>query len=268
MEQITSVLASIDFDFSTFLKALAILAVGTILLGGIGRFAFGKRSTLNHSVSSSIAILFIYAATIVLYSMGARFQAFIAPLPFVTFTGAKMTLFSFVGSDYTVICSQLLSMIILAFIMNLFDVIIPTGKTMIGWFFFRVLTVVLGMAGHLMVTWLFTTYLPAGLVTYAPTILLILLILLLLVGALKLIVGALLATANPLIGAFYTFFFATIVGKALTKAVLTTAILSAILLALHYIGCSVVYIASAALVAYIPLLILLIIIWYIVNKFF
>ena len=41
-------------------------------------------------------------------------------------------------------------------------------------------------------------------------ILLGLLILLLLVGALKIVIGALLATVNPRIGAFYTFFFATI----------------------------------------------------------
>ena len=81
------------------------------------------------------------------------------------------------------------------------------------------------MALHLIVTQLFTTYLPQGLVTYAPTILLALLVLLLLVGALKIVVGAILATVNPLIGAFYTFFFATIVGKALSKAMLTALLL-------------------------------------------
>ena len=43
---------------------------------------------------------------------------------------------------------------------------------------------------------------------------------LLLVGALKLVVGAVLATVHPLIGAFYTFFFATLVGKALTMCLL------------------------------------------------
>lgn len=268
MEQIKSLLNSIDFDSAIFLKAILILAAGTILLGAIGRFAFGKRSVLNHSVSSAIAILFVYAATVVLYSLGARYQAFIAPMPFVTFSGTEMTLFSFAGSDYTVICTQLLSMIILSFLINLFDVILPNGKRVLGWFIYRCLTVALGMAAHLLVTWLFTTYLPEGLVTYAPTIILALLILLLLVGALKLVVGAVLATVNPLIGAFYTFFFATIVGKALSKAVLTTAILTAIVLALQYIGCTVISIASAALIAYIPILLLLIVVWYVVSRIF
>lgn len=263
MNEIRQLFASIDFDH--FWKALLVLAAGTIVLGTVGRFAFGKRSALNHSVSSAIGILFVYAATVVLYSMGARYQRFIAPLPFVSFSGTEMTLFNFFAADYTLICTQLLSMIILAFLANLFDGILPKGKKIIGWLFFRCLTVVLAMAAHLAVDWLFTTYLPQGLVTYAPTIVLCLLILLLGVGALKVVIGALLATVNPLIGAFYTFFFATIVGKALSKAILTTAILTAIILALNYIGIAAVSIASAALIAYIPLLVILIAVWYVVG---
>ena len=94
------------------------------------------------------------------------------------------------------------------------------------------------------------------------------LVLLLLTGALKILVGALLTTVNPIIGGLYTFFFANIVGKQITKAVLTTVILSAIVIALRYIGLTVISIASAALVAYIPIAIILVVLWYIVYKFF
>ena len=266
MDTIITLLDSVNFDWSTFLKAAAILAIGSILLGSIGRFAFGKRSVINHSVSSAIGILFIYAATVVLYSAGARFQAFIVPLPFVNFNGAHMFLFSFSGADYTEICAQVLSMIILAFLANLFDTVIPNGKGIIAWLFLRCLSIVLAMATHWCVTVMLSTYLPIGLVTYAPVILLGLIVLLLLVGALKIVVGAVLSTVNPLIGAFYTFFFATLVGKALTKAVLTTAILCAAVWALNYIGCTVISIASAALIAYIPLLVIVLIVWYVVCK--
>ena len=268
MEQIRQLLASVDFDSATFIKAALILAVGSILLGAISRFIFGKRSTLNYAISSAIGIIFVYAATVVLYSAGVQYQAFVAPLPLVTFAGDKMVLFSFFNADYTAICSEVLSMIILAFLANLVEAILPRGKHLLSWFFFRVLTVVLAIAAHLVVTWLFTRYLPQGLVTYAPTILLALLVILLLVGALKFIVGALLSTVHPLIGAFYTFFFATLVGKALTKAVLTTAIISGIVLAFNYVGCTAVSIATAALIAYIPLLIVLLVIWYVVSKVF
>lgn len=266
MEQIKALLDSAGFETDVFLKALLILAVGSILLGGIGRFAFGKRSLLNKSVSSAIGILFVYALTVALHSAGAQFRNFLAPLPFVSIDNDTVTLFQFLGTYYTIICSQVLSMIILAFLANLIDSIMPRGKHFLVWLLCRCLTVILAMGAHLIVTWLLTNYLPEGLVTYAPVILLGLLILLLLVGALKLVVGAVLSTVNPLIGAFYTFFFATIVGKALTKAVITTAILSALLFGLQYIGCTAISIASGALIAYIPLLLILLVIWYLVGK--
>ena len=265
MEEIKSWLNGVDFHSDVFWKSVVIMAVGTLLLGAIGRFIFGKKSVLNQSVSSAIGILFVYAATVVFRSLGGKFEMFVAPLPLVSFTGDKMHLFSFAGADYTIICTQILSMIILAFLANLMETFLPRGKRLIGWLFFRCLSVVLAIGAHLIVTWLFTRYLPEGLVTYAPTILLGLLILLLLVGALKLIVGAVLATVNPLIGAFYTFFFATIVGKALTKAIFTAGILCGVVAGLTYIGCVSVSIAAAALVAYIPLLLILLLVWYIVS---
>ena len=134
--------------------------------------------------------------------------------------------------------------------------------------FRAVLTVVIGYLIHLVVIGLFATYLPEGLVTYAPVILLALLILMLLTGALKIVVGAVLSTVNPIIGGLYTFFFASVIGKQITKAVLTTAILSGLVIGLQAIGFGVVSIASAALMAYIPFMVLLIILWYIVFRIF
>lgn len=268
MENITQYFSSLSFSFDSFWKAALILLVGTFLLSVFGRFIFGKRSALNNAVSSAIGILFIYAATVVLRSTGAQFSSFIAPLPFVTISGESLTLFSFTGAHYTAICTEILSMIILSFLVNLADGWLPRGKNLFSWVFFRCLTVVIGYMMHLVVVWLFSAYLPEGIVTYAPAILLGILVLLLLTGALKILVGALLSTVNPIIGGLYTFFFATVIGKQVTKAVLTTAILCAITIGLQYIGISVISIASAALMAYVPLLILLIVLWYVVCKFF
>lgn len=268
MESIMEYFSSIQINFDSFWKATLILLLGTFLLSVLGRFVFGKRSALSLAVSSAIGILFIYAVTVVLKSAGAQFSQLIAPLPFVTISGNDLVLFSFTGAHYTDICSEVLSMIILSFLVNLADGWLPRGKKLFSWLFFRCLTVVIGYLMHLVVVWLFATYLPEGIVTYAPTILLGLLILLLLTGCLKILVGALLSTVNPIIGGLYTFFFATVIGKQITKAVLTTAILSGIVIGLQYIGVRVISIASSALMAYVPLLILLIILWYIVCKLF
>ena len=266
MDQIKAMLAEAQFNTTAFWYAAGILCAGTILLACVSRVLFGKRATLNQAISASIGILFIYALCIVLYSAGMQFSGIVTTLPFINITGSNMSLFSFSAADYTLISSQLLSMVILAFIANLVDGVIPKGKNLFSWLFLRCVSIVCAIALHYGVVWLFTHYLPEGLVTYAPVILLGLLILLLLVGALKYLVGILLATASPLIGAFYTFFFATVAGKALTKAMLTTAILASIVMGLHAVGISVISIATAALFAYIPLLIVLLVIWYIISR--
>lgn len=267
MEALKEQLLSIHFDSGLFWKAALLLTIGTLVLGCIGRYSFGKHSILDHAVSSAIGILFVYAATVVIFSMGgAEYKSFVAPLPFIRLTEGTMSIFVFQGTDFPLICEQLVNMIILAFFANLIDSALPRGEHFISWLFFRCLTIVLAIAIQLGVAWLFTTYLPQGIVTYAPTILLIVLLLMLAVGAFKILVGAAIATVNPLVGALYTFFFATFIGKALSKSVLTTIILSALVWGLNYLGVTTVAIGAAALVAYIPLLIALLIIWYVVNK--
>lgn len=268
MDTVIDFFSSIDFNFSTFWKAALILLLGTFLLSVFGRFVFGKRSALNNAVSSAIGILFIYAVTVVLNSLGSEFQALVAPLPFVTISGEELILFRFTGTHYTIICSEILSMIILAFLVNLADGWLPKGKNLFSWLFFRIITVVVGFILHLIVVGLFATYLPEGLVIYAPTVLLAILILMLLTGALKILVGAVLTTVNPIIGGLYTFFFATIIGKQVTKAVLTTGILCGLVVGLQYIGLTGISIALAALTAYIPFLLILIVLWYIVYRVF
>lgn len=268
MEEIINLFSSTGLDFWSLVKAGGILLLGCLLISTVGRFAFGKRSVLNNAVSSAIGILFIYAITVVLRSAGLQFQSLIAPLPFVTISGESLELFSFAGADYTVICTEVLSMIILSFLVNLADGWLPKGKSILGWLFFRCLTVVVAYLLHLIVVGLFTRYLPEGIVTYAPAVLLVLLVVMLLTGALKIVVGALLTTVNPLIAALYTFFFANVVGKQVTKAVLTTGLLALLVTGLHYVGFSVISIASAALIAYIPFALLLVVLWYIVYKVF
>lgn len=268
MDTIIQSFQSIGIDFHTFWKAVLILLAGTLIISLFGRFVFGKRSALNIAMSSAIGIIFIYGATVVIGSVSAELDRFVAPLPFVTIADRSMTLFAFEGAHYTTVCSEILSMVILSFLVNLADEWLPDGKNVFTWVFFRCLTVVVGYLLHLVVVWLFTALLPEGIVIYAPTILLGLLILLLLTGALKLVVGAVLSSVNPIIGGLYTFFFATAIGKQITKAMLTTALLTALVWGLRHIGLGVISFAGAALSAYIPVLLLLVVLWYLVMKVF
>lgn len=268
MDAVIRYFDSLELDFWYLTKIGLVLLLGTFLVSLLGRFIFGKRSALTHAVSSAIGILFVYAVTVVVKITGVQLDQFLSPLPYVTITGEELVFFSFLTAELPVICSEVLSMVILAFLVNLADGWLPRGKNIFSWIFFRCLTVVIAIMLHLVVLGLIYAILPEGIMAYAPMVLLGILVLLLLTGALKIIVGALLSTVNPVIGALYTFFFATFLGKQITKAVLTTALLSGLVVALNYMGCAAISIASAALIAYIPFAVLLVVLWYIVGKLF
>lgn len=268
MDTIVSFFQDFSIDFHLFWKAALILLIGTLVLSLLGRFAWGKRSVLNAAVSSVFGILFIYAISVVLRSAGMQYADWIAPLPFVTISNNAISLFSFAGAHYTVICSEILSMIILAFLVNLAEGWLPKGKNVLTWVFFRCLTVSIAYFLHLIVVGLFANLFPAGIVTYAPVILLAILIVLLLTGALKIVVGALLSTVNPIIGGLYTFFFANAIGKQITKAILTTAILTALVIGLQYVGANTIYFAVDSLPAYIPIALILVALWYLTCLIF
>lgn len=266
MKSIQEYFAKAGIDLDNILTAAGVFLLGTLLLAMVGRFIFGKKNLLGQAVSSAIGVLFIYIVTVVLNSAGVRYEKLIAPLPFVTITPEVMFISSFVGG-YEVVCAELLSMVILAFLMNLADRWLPRGKNIFSWTFFRVLTVAVGYGMHLIVVYLFRTYLPQGFVTYAPAIMLALLLIFLLTGITKILVGAILsATVNPFVGAMYTFFFANVVGKMVTRAVLTTAILAGLVYLMNHLGVVAIAIGQAALMAYLPFLLVLIGLWYFVNK--
>lgn len=257
-----------NFDVYKFLQTAAILCLGTFLLGLIGRLCFGKKSTLNHAVSSAISILFIYIITIVVYSLGVNLSFLISPLPFIRLSGDYLNFFEYKGVHYTIICDQLLSMVILAFLANLADSWLPKGKNVFTWFLYRCLSVLLAMLLHLLSNKLLNTFLPEGLLLWAPVVLVALLVITLFMGIIKLVLGGILASINPTLGIFATFFFSHVIGKQITRAVLTTILMAALIWLMNYLNCTAIFIASSALAAYIPFLILLLVIWYVVGHLF
>ena len=266
MESIVSYFANIGVDFWSFLKLAGILLLGALLLSCVTRFIFRKQTLLGHAVSSSIAIIFIYVVMVLILTTLPQLRFLVTPLPFASISQEAIRFFSFEGASYTTIAAELLGMIILSFLVNLADTWLPRGKNILSWTFWRLLTVAIGFLLHYAITWLFNRYLPYGIVTYAPVILLGILLIMLLTGALRFLLGVILATVNPLIAALYTFFFATVVGKQVTKAVLTTAILSGVIVLLQKLGISTLSLMAGALAAYIPFGLVLILVWYMISR--
>jgi len=255
-----------NIDIVSMMKFVGVFAFVILFIGLLGRVILGKLSSMNHAVSSAMGILFIYALTIVIYTFDPyALSKYLAPLPFVKFSGDVLHIFSFHGAEFTSICREILSMIILAFLVNLLDTWIPKGKKASVWFSFRLMTVLLAMVLHYLVKWAFNAFLPGVLVTYAPTILLCILGAMLFLGLANLILSLVLTVVNPLIGALYTFFFSNIIGKQITKAVFTTIILSAVVFALNYFGYAAISISAGVLGNYIPLIAILLILWYLLG---
>jgi hypothetical protein len=248
------------------LKFVCLFAAVALLGGTVGRVAFGKRSSLNHAVSSAMGIVFMVIVSALIYIFDPyELSQYLSPLPYVAFTEEYLVLFSFTGHGFAAICSEVLSMVILAFLVNLLDSFIPKGKGIVSWYLLRFMTVLLAMALHFAVSWAFDTYLPNVLVRYAPIILLGLLAVMLVLGVLNVILGAILAIVDPIMGALYTFFFSTIIGKQLTKAVFTTIVLCAVVFVLGYFGFTLISVTNAALLSYIPMAAVMLVLWYIIG---
>ena len=254
-----------NLDFLSVSKFLLIFTASVLIIGFLAKQLLGKNSNLNRAICGSIGILFIYAITIVIYTFDpGNLARFLSPLPYVIFSNNKIYLFVFEGTKLPVICSQALSMTILALLYHVLDDFMPRGKKL-HWLLYRLLTIMMAMTLHYVTTWVMNSFLPSALVFYAPTAILVILIMLFLMGFLKVILGLVLTVMNPIIGALYAFFFSSKLGKQLTRSILTTLLLSILVMILHRLGYSVISVAVSSLSAYIPFVLILLALWYLLG---
>ena len=255
-----------EIDFATVAQFLLYFAAAPLVLGIISRVVLGKRSSLNRSLSSVMAVLFIYTVTVVLYTFNPwNLDILLSPLPFTTFSDHYLILLPITDLQFTALCTELLSLLILTFLINLVDTLLPAGEGFFRWFLLRLITVLGAFALHLAVSWAFRTYLPDVLVTYAPVILLGVLLVLLLSGTVSLVLGLIIAISNPFLGAMYSFFFSSLVGKQISKSIFTSGVICAILYLMAYCGLVVILITPAALLTYIPLALILLALWFLIG---
>lgn len=270
MENTLSALSSwipAGLEIPTVLKFILVVAAGFAILGLLARLLLGSNSDLKHAVCSAIGILFVYALTIIIYTFDpADLARYLAPLPFVSFHGDSLHIFSFENAQFPAICAELLSVIVLGFIANLIDQIMPKGKKVFSWFLLRILTILIAFAAHILVSKALEASLSGAIIEYAPMILLFILLFMLFLGLLKGILALVLATVHPVIGALSAFFFGNLIGIQLRKAVMTSAMISGVAYTLVYYGFGTICISAAALLTYIPFIIVLLLLWYFIDK--
>ena len=258
-----------QISFGATMKYLAIFAAVAIAAGLLFRIFLGRRSALNRAICAGIGVLCVYVMTVIVYTFGpGTLERFLVPLPYIDFSGELLYLTAISGGEFTAICTDMLSLVILILIYNLVDNLLPDGETTVSWVLLRSLTIITAMAAHYFVTLLTHRFLPELLVSYGPTILLVLLVISLLGGLVGALLGLLLVVVNPILGILVHFFFSSGLGKQISKAMLTTGLLTGLLVALNNFGYSVISISPAALLSYIPLLLILIALWWILERVF
>ena len=248
--------ASVEIGNVSVIRLFAAACLGSLILGFLGRLIFGKRSNLNHAVSSTLGILSLYAVGILLYGSDLHFDDLLTFLPFVSVENGCLVVFPILEADFSVFCGQVVRLLILAFLMNLLDIWIPQGKNILAWILFRILTVFLAMLLLIPIMWIINTYVPTSFQTFVPVALFV-------VQGISLLVGAL--TVNPILGAIYTFFFANLIGKQISKALLTTLLLIALVYVLNKMGYVVISLAALTLPILIPIIVILLLFWYLVG---
>lgn len=255
-----------EIDFISVAQFLLYFAAASLVLSTISRVVLGKRSSLNHALSSVMAVLFIYTMTVVIYTFKPwNLDILLSPLPFATFSDHYLIIHPITDLEFTALCTQLLSLLILSFLINLVDTLMPAGENLFSWLLLRIMTVLGCFALHLLVSWAFRTYLPEVLVTYAPTVLLAVLLVMLLSGAVSLLFGLVIAITNPFLGAMYSFFFSNIVGKQVSKAIFTSGVVCGTLYLMEHFHLVVILITPGALLTYIPLAFVLLGLWYLIG---
>lgn len=264
--EIIGQLQQISVSAVQYAKFVGILIFGILFISSLTRFLFGKEAQINLAVTSAMEILCVYIINTGIFALGLQLQQFLTPLPFVTLVEDYLLIYPILSAEFTDICQHVLKLLIIAFLVNLLNEFIPKGERLITWFVLRFLTVIASVAVIYFADLALNTFLPQGFADIAPTVLLCALVALILLGSLKVFVGAAMAFLDPIIAALYTFFFSNFIGRALAKAMVSTALLTALVVALDYLEITVVHIAASALTGYIPLLLIVLALWYIVGK--
>ena len=265
---LTAVLPA-KISFVAMLKFIGILAASILVIGLLFRLTLGRRSALNRAICAGIGVLCIYVLTIIVYTFAPdNLDRFLAPLPFIQFHNEALYIMTLGETPFPTLCAEILSLVILILIYNLADSLLPDGETTVGWLLLRGLTIVLAMTVHYFLELLTREFLPQLLVTYGPTILLVCLVFALFAGVLGALLGLVLTVVNPILGFLFHFFFSSKLGKQLSKAMLTTSIMVGLTVLLTYLGYGTITVSAVALLSYIPLFLVLIALWWLLERVF
>lgn len=253
-----------EFSMVSFLQVMLVISAVLFFAGIILRIFCGQHSSLSKGVVAAMSILFIYVVAVAI-NIQNHYEIFTAALPFISLTGDSLSIMQLIGKDIHPICVELVRMIVLAFLVNLLEDLIPDGKGFILRYLLKCLVIICSMIAYLFVTGLLERFLPGVIVTYAPVILL-LTFLALFTGSLLnwIVVGVLSLSLGPfgaICGFCYKILFDSLIGQKLFAAILTSLIMLVVVYFLNVAGYTEILLLSAEIAVHFPTLLMLSIVW-------
>ncbi len=246
----------------------AIFLFGILLISTLFRFLFGKKAQIQIAVSSALEIFVVYIIAIVVCTLGASWSGFFTSLPLVSIADQHLYFYPVLNSDFTLLCSQLLHLLTIAFVVNLVSSVISHTKHLWSRLLLRLLVVAIAIGAIYGLNILLNNFIPQDFTQHAPKVLLLVLAALILLGSMRLLVGTAIAFVSPILGVLYTFFFSNIIGRALSRAILTTALLTGLVIALNALGIYWIPISTSGLLLCLPMLLVGMLVWFLISHLF
>lgn len=244
----------------------AIGIAGLLLISSMVRFLFGKKNQLGKAITSAMEILCLYVIWTAIYCFGLHWKVFLSPLPFLSLEHNCLNIFPILSAPFQEICVPFLKLLMIAFLVNLMNSVIPEGKRLFIWLIMRICAVVLALGLNYVLDLALGIWFPQSFWQNASWVLLGVLVLLIALGSLKMIVGAALFVTNPLIGALYTFFFSNLIGRSLARSILSAGLVTGLVCLMNSLGILSIAVSAASLLALIPAFAIIVLLWYAIDR--
>ena len=238
---------------------LYIIAIAVIVAVGI-RMIHKKASQYNHALSSAMALLFMYLLLIQLHKLVPDIvDPLLDKLPLVDMDleNGTVSLFQFSAKNFSASCAEFLNLFILSFCLIGLDDLIPDAKNVTSWMILQFIIVCLSMAIYTFLLKCINHFCPDLLSSYAPMILVCILLFMVFLGLLKVVLTMMLVAVNPLLIAISAFFSGNKLGLALGKAVMCSLVLVLVSLFMYHKSFMVFALADLTfLVCMLPMIVL------------
>ncbi len=249
----------------TALKMLLIVALVMIVAGIILRFVCHAIVDMPRAASACLAMIFIYVLAVCTMGYEAQSSLFMNALPFIGDGVDYHSIYATMKTDFDRFFIEVAKLFVMAFFINLAqDLFIRRRKrNFFIWWLLQSVVIVGALLVNYGVDYLLRTYLPDGFADWLPVVIFCVIGLLLLLTLVKLIFNLL----NPLLALVLGFFSGNLVGRTLTKAFLSTALLTAVVVVTDWLGYGqVLYQLTLGIDVVVPVVLLLIFVWYLVWR--